>query len=318
MYDEKLVVPDTHKQFQYCVYQREKCPTTQREHWQGYIEFKRSLRINTVKKAFQNNTIHLEPRHGSREEAREYCMVAVWKGEDKGQIPGTTTEVGEWLGKDSGKRNDLESLAKLVQEGKKDWELAEAMPSTFGRHKKMVDTLRHSIRPKLKEEPSVNVLYGDPGTGKTRTVFDNHPIEDIFVMEGEYKWFDGYQGQPVVLFDEFYCQFKLSFLLQLLDRYPIRVPIKGGFVPWTPSIIYLTSNSPPDCWYPQCFDAQRRALQRRLTNIIHLTEEENHIKVTYVKGQPPDQGAAEGAQIDNVSIPPNSPSLVEPSETSSL
>ena len=57
----ELTVPDSFKWFRYCVYQKEKCPTTQRVHFQGYIEFTRSVRMNKVKTLFNDKTMHLEP-----------------------------------------------------------------------------------------------------------------------------------------------------------------------------------------------------------------------------------------------------------------
>lgn len=284
-FKDDIVVPDHHNQFVYCVYQREVAPETQKEHWQGYIEFKRSVKMNVVKQLFNDNALHLEPRQGTRDQARAYCMK-----EDTRKAGTTPTEVGEWVDKNSGKRTDLEAFAKLVMEGKKDYELAEAMPSTFGRHKRMVDTLRLAKKPQMRQPPEVTVIYGDPGTGKTRSVYDSNDLEDIFSMEGEYKWFDGYEGQPVVLFDEFCCQFKLSFLLQLLDRYPIRVAVKGGFVNWTPTKIYITSNSSPEAWYHQCLPVQRAALLRRIGRIIKLEEHEDVIIAITEKPSPVAEG----------------------------
>lgn len=58
----------------YIVVGEEICPTTGKLHYQGYVEFTRSVRMNAVKKYFSDNTMHLEKRKGSREQARCYCM----------------------------------------------------------------------------------------------------------------------------------------------------------------------------------------------------------------------------------------------------
>lgn len=60
--------------------------------------------------------------------------------------------------------------------------------------------------------------------------------------KGAQLWFDGYLGESVAVFDDFrpwWCRF--DYLLALLDRYPIRVPVKGGFVNWIPEIIIITT-----------------------------------------------------------------------------
>lgn len=269
-YAENFEVPDTFKHFKYCVYQLESCPTTGKLHLQGYVEFKRSVRIRKVKELFKCPEMHLERRMGSREAARQYCMVPIHDGKDKGRVEGTTIEFGIWEAT-QGQRTDLKSLAEDVKKGMKDWELAEKHPVPYMKFSKHIGALRLASKPAVREQPEVLVLYGETGSGKTRFVYDNNPLESIFRMESEYKWFDGYQDHPVVLFDEFMCQFKLGFFLQLLDRYPIRVQVKGGFVNWNPKKIYITSNFKPDLWYQKCPQASRDALKRRITNVTHMT-----------------------------------------------
>lgn len=70
---QDFVVPDTNKHFRYCIYQTEECPDTGAWHYQGYIEFTRTMRMKAVKTACKDMTMHLEPRQGSREQARNYC-----------------------------------------------------------------------------------------------------------------------------------------------------------------------------------------------------------------------------------------------------
>nr|WAE42754.1 MAG: replication associated protein [Cressdnaviricota sp.] len=60
--------------FSYIVYQKEVCPTTGREHWQGYAEAKEQLRLGTIKRRLGDQGIHVEQRRGSAREAREYCL----------------------------------------------------------------------------------------------------------------------------------------------------------------------------------------------------------------------------------------------------
>lgn len=58
----------------YLVWQLERCPNTQRLHWQGYLELEGVMRMNAVK---QLNPLfaaaHFERRAGSQDEAIAYC-----------------------------------------------------------------------------------------------------------------------------------------------------------------------------------------------------------------------------------------------------
>lgn len=115
---------------------------------------------------------------------------------------------------------------------------------------------------------SVIVYWGRTGSGKTRSVTENS--NELWVYPGN-GWFDGYDGQEQVLFDDFSgSEFKISYLLKLLDRYPMQVPIKGDFAHWVPQEIYITSNLDPDMWFPNAHSEHVAALRRRFTNVVHF------------------------------------------------
>lgn len=255
-------IPTTHSHFRYAIFQKERCPSTKREHYQGYIEFKQGIKLGPLKTAFGDDTIHFEGRLGTAQQARDYCM----KKESQIEPP---QEFGTFQG-GQGHRQDLEDFTKAVIEGKRDWELADDYPVEMLKFSHHAEKLRLCRKPRNRTPPTVNVRWGPPGSGKTRYVYDNHPLEEIFTMEGDYKWFDGYQGQTIALFDDYEGQFKLPFLLQLLDRYPLRVPIKGGFVWWEPTTIYITSNTDPENWYYDQLQVKRQALARRLTSLVYV------------------------------------------------
>lgn len=116
-----------------------------------------------------------------------------------------------------------------------------------------------------EDPPYVTVLHGPTGSGKTRRAFEHDP--ELWSYPGS-GWFDGYYGQATVLFDDFSgSEFKITFLLRLLDRYPMQVPVKGGFTWWAPEQIFITSNLSPDRWYPNAHIEHVRALQRRFSEV---------------------------------------------------
>ena len=95
-------------------------------------------------------------------------------------------------------------------------------------------------------------------------------------MEPKGKWWDGYEGQDVVVIDEFYGWFEWDYLLRLTDRYPLILEgkaISGGFQ-FTSKIIIFTSNKHWNNWYPNIQD--RSPLERRFECIWfkHTMDEE--------------------------------------------
>lgn len=108
---EDFVVPDTNKHFRYCVYQVEECPETSQWHIQGYVEFTRTMRMKKIKELFNDSTMHLEPRQGTREQARAYCM----KEESRIAEP---VELGTWT-VTPGKRVDLNVARETILKKRK-------------------------------------------------------------------------------------------------------------------------------------------------------------------------------------------------------
>lgn len=84
-------------------------------------------------------------------------------------------------------------------------------------------------------------------------------------------WFDGYEGQDDVLMDDYQCSMlDREFFLRLLDRYPMQVPVKGGFVEWRPKRIIITSNHNPIDWYASEQNICDAAVQRRFDGIFEF------------------------------------------------
>ena len=76
----------------YGIAQIERSPDTGSLHIQAYTEWAQSKRLKEVYKILPSN---LDFRRGSRDDARDYCRVKVWKGKDKGQVK-RLPEIGEW------------------------------------------------------------------------------------------------------------------------------------------------------------------------------------------------------------------------------
>jgi len=94
---------------------------------------------------------------------------------------------------------------------------------------------------------------------------------DAYSKDPRSKFWCGYIGQRNIVIDEFRGGIDLSHMLRWLDRYPVRVEIKGSSRPLLAEKIWITSNLSPDEWYPESDSESVRALRRRLT-VIHFNE----------------------------------------------
>ena len=105
-------------------------------------------------------------------------------------------------------------------------------------------------------------------------VLEKKPPSEVFKID-EYVddkfLFNGYDGQKILLLDDFKGDIDLTRLYRLLDRWPYRCNVKNGYkyAQWTK--IYITSNSTPDKWY----STYTPALKRRLTSCLYVAQEGN-------------------------------------------
>lgn len=222
-------------------------------HLQGYLETTKKISFSTLKKLFPRS--HLE-KAKYEEYAYNYCKKE-----------GNWVEFGVRQ-MAQGKRSDLLAVQEALIAGATEMDLWTDHFAPMVRYNNSFRAYRLLLLGQQERAaPTVSLLWGKTGTGKTREVWEREEVANLWNWGGD-RWFDGYIGQEAVLFDDFDgSQIHFRQLLRLLDRYPLNVPIKGGFVPWIPKRIYLTSNSNIESWFPL---EDIAPLARRLTEVKHF------------------------------------------------
>lgn len=244
----------------YLIFGYETAPTTGTPHLQGYVEFQKRLREGQVRN-IMGHGVHIGAKRETRFQAAHYCekdgVFEKWgvKPEEEAPKKKSHTEFNYI-------RDDIQDGAGMV-------DVVNEHFSTFIRYSRGVQAAFDMLQtPQIRKDLKVCVKWGPTGVGKTRSVYESHPIGDIWSYTGN-GWFDGYHGQPVALFDDFSGgEFKINVLLRILDIYPFYAPVKGSHVWFQPSIIYITSNLSPEEWYEKARPCHVRALMRRLTDVV--------------------------------------------------
>lgn len=234
-------------------------------HLQGAIIFGVQMEHNAIKKLAGFNRAHFESMIGTPEHSIVYCTKQDPAAFTKGALP------------NPGKRNDLNEAVESIRAGSTMRQMAENHGVEVVKYHKGLTVLRSLLVEPRTKQPKIIWIYGPTGTGKTRccTSFaDEYMGGDSWMSNGSLQWLDGYDGQRCAIVDDFrakHCSF--PFLLRLLDRYPLRVPFKGGFVEWTPSVILVTTPHDPE----QTFAGKTKyapedmeQLNRRISATIHL------------------------------------------------
>ncbi len=258
----------------YAVFQQERCGATQRLHWQGYIELRTPMRMPALRRIVGDPRCHLESARGSRAANKDYCTK-----EDTRHGP--PVEFGAATRSGQGARNDIGAALELIRNMS---DGNPVLPKLWDEHgtvmvkypRGLANAYNHYAgRLPRGNAPHVSVHWGPTGTGKSHAVYDSTDLSDLWrspVTEG-CAWYDGYYGQPTALFDDFDGEHPgIMTMLAALDKYPVQLPVKGGFIWFHPKVIYITSNLAFSEWYPQARRCHRAALRRRIDTIIHFSQ----------------------------------------------
>lgn len=157
--------------------------------------------------------------------------------------------------------------------------VAREYPEEYARWNRGLQALQCQLLSSAdKPVPNVSWYWGSTGSGKTRAAFETMSQDNIYIQNGPNcrngaMWWDGYTGQKVVVLDDFrpwWCPF--SFLLRLLDRYPIQVQVKGGFVNFIPEqIIVTTPKNVEDTFTGEYRTPEDVAqVRRRVHRVVHF------------------------------------------------
>lgn len=249
----------------YACIQKEVAPTTGTPHIQGYINLKKKARMTTIQKKLgvQEIPLTLINANGTAEQNRAYCSKE--GGSDFWEI-GNINIVGQ------GKRSDLNIVAEKVLGKRKLVEIAEEHPETYIKYYKGINSLIDIVDEQPKErDMDIVLFFGDARTGKSTKARMYAQLYgecyNLGIPNGGLVWFDGYNGQSTLLIDEFKGWISPTYLNQLLDKYQLKLPVKGGFVNAKFTHVFITSNFPPEEWWSDKVKWNREALYGRLTAI---------------------------------------------------
>lgn len=260
-------------QITYLVWSLE-CGAKGTEHWQMYAEFKNPITVAAIKKLFGNDKIHVEKRRGTAAQAAAYC-----KKLDETHLSGPW-ELGELShqGQDLTAKMEKQAQNEVLLDLKKGFTNVKDVPVDMLRSCpqgiKMALTLAPPVR---RQGVAVYYIEGATGIGKTFGIFKRFPDAYRPLAAGDKLWFDGYCGEKTLLLDELRGNIKLSYLLQLLDPYPLKVEIKGGTVNAEWTRVFITTNTPPERWYPRISTEDPRTFAALLRRIGQEPRSPNYI-----------------------------------------
>jgi hypothetical protein len=262
------------------VCQEERSPETRRLHIQGYVAFDRRYRFNEViaiTRFVGLPSAHVEGANGSEWQNYCYCTKS---DTSTGRFRITK---GEFVRPRSAARaersQEFSSMVDDIKRGKSSHYIAITYPKLWLQRSRGIPALVNEFRIERSEPRSklaVCVLWGAAGVGKSfwarqYAVWHEKELYSMPPPSNGAVWFDGYNGEKVLLIDDMGCDaINPGLFLNLLDLYDLKVPVKGGFVEAAWDTVIITSNFHPDSWFRESL-IDRAAVTRRLTKVVECT-----------------------------------------------
>lgn len=251
------------------------CPTTRRQHQQGWLILDKPIRFKTLK-AFFCSTIHWEKMAGTVQQSIDYCSKDGHYfafGAQDGQNPHPR--------KGQGSRNDLERVVEDIMKGTSLKRIAADNPVEWVKFHKGFESLRSMTLPSFEGgKRQFHVLWGDAGAGKSWKAMrlmgvpegEEHKLEEYaFVPDQNNSGilsFETYAGQKWIFLDDFEPKsLQVTALKRMTDRYACVLPGRGRSVTASHLGVVITCNYKPENWYQEAVDWQ--ALLRRMDSLLH-------------------------------------------------
>lgn len=229
----------------YLAYGLETCPTTSRQHHQGFIVFKNQLSssVKGLKKvgSLCGGAAHVEPMMGNLQSNTEYCSKE-----------GKLIELGDRPAQ--GDRSDLKAVVDRIASGETTAdEICMTDPVYYHMYGRTLTKAEDvAARTRFRTEMTQGIWYwGGTGVGKSHKAFENFDPETHYVKCLTDDWWDGYTGQDVVILNEFRGNIPYSELLALVDKWPHSVKRRNREpMPFVSKTVIITcSLCPADCYH---------------------------------------------------------------------
>lgn len=240
--------------------QLERGEKTSHLHFHVLLQNDSPVRFSTLKRLLKD-VAHIEPLKGTVEQAILYAT------KPQGRV-GDIFKRGEIKVKQQGRRTDLEAYHRaIVEEGKTAGQVAIKYPRSFI-YVRQLQALQHEVEAvkfskQLRTDLRVSYLFGPPGCGKTSLMYKLYNPADFFRVT-DYRNFDGYQNEKVIIFDEWAEQLPLGDMLNYLDIFPVELKSRYRNKWAHYNRAWILSNLPLEQWYLGEAETRRKALRRRI------------------------------------------------------
>lgn len=249
-------------------------------HTHLYLVFKNCVMFETIHKRFYG--VRIDECQGNNKQCRDYVRKeGKYLNDPKHDtnLPDTFEEWGELPPDRSRQETQAEQIMQMVRDGKSNAEILDEIPGAYcklhyidqARQTILAEQFMYSYRKK-----DVTYLWGDTRVGKSRSVFDKYGYPNVYQVTDYTHPFDGYDGQDVIIFEEFRSSLKIEDMLKYLDGHPVMLPCRYNNRVACYTKVYVISNIPLDKQYTNIqLDCPKTwaAFLARIDHVEHMTKD---------------------------------------------
>lgn len=246
-------------------------------HLQGYLQLdgKHRKKIKAMRNVFKNKLQGwVEASRGSLEDNIKYVS--------KDPIAGPW-EYGTSRKSTGGTRTDLTACTNDILSGLGLKAIVRKHPNVAIKYLNNISKMSTLLDDRVRDyRTELYIIVGVPGSGKSYTakqeatqyLLDNNINETPYYLslpeKGQPLWWPGYNGQKVVIINDFYgVGMSLTYFKNLIDEYGVTVNIKNAEAQFLAKRVYITSNAGWRTWWAADLLSNKHneaAIKRRITN----------------------------------------------------
>lgn len=246
-------------------------------------------------------TMHRDKCYGTNQEIRAYVLKdgADFHKDENGHYDYTDAngkrhvginysdtfeERGECPEEHQGVSSQADIIVGLIKEGRSNNEIVDAVSSAYKDLEK-IERVRSMYRDKefanSWRDLEVTYIFGKTGSGKTRSVMEQYGYSNCYRVTDYKHPFDTYDGQDVLIFEEFRGGLKHGDMLNYLDGYPLLLPCRYFNRQACYTKVFIITNIAPDEQYLNIDRESRAAFWRRIHTVKQF---EDNGRITAYKG----------------------------------
>lgn len=285
-------------------------------HTHIYLYAPAGVEFKTLKNKMDKPDI--EKARGTSEQCRNYVFKeGKWLNDAKGETNKRDTheEWGEMPVERPGKRNDLDELYEMIEQGQTNYQIISQQPKYINQFEKLDRIRQMVVEEKYKNtfrEMEVTYIWGTTGAGKTRTIMEKYGYDKVYRVTDYKHPFDQYQQQDVVVFEEFRPgSMSLTDMLNLLDGYPVVLPCRYSNKIACYTKVYILTNVELKEQYKEIqikYPESWKAFLRRIHNIVEYRGKEiieygSYLRYEYGEGHITENEMMKEKEIELPDVP---------------